>query len=50
MLERALEAGLTAHLGHERNDRVGRGGGHRNYRNGTIDQTVPTGWAEDQWR
>ena len=26
VLERALEAELTAHLGYERNDRVGRGG------------------------
>jgi putative transposase len=43
VLERALEAGLTAHLGYERNDRVGRGGGPGNYRNGTIGKTVQTG-------
>ena len=42
VLERALEAELTAHLGYERNDRAGRGG-HGNYRNGTIDKTVQTG-------
>ena len=41
VLERALEAGLTAHLGYERNGRAGRGLG--NYRNGTIDKTVQTG-------
>jgi putative transposase len=43
VLERALEAELTAHLGYERNDRAGRGGGQGNYRNGTIDKTVQTG-------
>jgi hypothetical protein len=43
VLERALEAELTAHLGYERNDRAGRGGGPGNYRNGTIDKTVRTG-------
>jgi transposase-like protein len=43
VLERALEAELTAHLGYERNDRAGRGGGHGNYRNGTIAKTVQTG-------
>ena len=42
VLERALEAELTAHLGYERNDRAGRGG-HGNYRNGTIAKTVQTG-------
>jgi putative transposase len=42
VLERALED-LTAHLGYERNDRAGRGGGHGNYRNGTIGKTVQTG-------
>src|SRR2546425_305823 len=41
VLERALEAELTAHLGYERNERAGRGGGPANYRNGTIDKTVP---------
>jgi putative transposase len=41
VLERALEAELTAHLGYERNGRAGRGQG--NYRNGTIDKTVQTG-------
>src|SRR5579864_8169730 len=43
VLERALEAELTAHLGYERNERAGRGGGPGNYRNGTIDKTVQTG-------
>ena len=43
VLERALEAELTAHLGYERNDRAGRGGGHANYRNGRIAKTVQTG-------
>jgi hypothetical protein len=43
VLERALEAELTAHLGYEHNDRAGRGGGHGNYRNGTIAKTVQTG-------
>ena len=43
VLERALEAELTAHLGYERNDRAGRGGGQGNYRNGTIGKTVQTG-------
>ena len=36
-------SGLTAHLGYERNDRAGRGGGQGNYRNGTIGKTVQTG-------
>ncbi len=44
VLERALEAELTAHLGYERNDRAGRGGSDAgNYRNGTIGKTVQTG-------
>ena len=43
VLERALEAGLTAHLGYERNERAGRGGGTPNYRNGSIAKTVQTG-------
>ena len=43
VLERALEAELTAHLGYERSDRAGRGGGAPNYRNGTIAKTVQTG-------
>jgi putative transposase len=42
VLERALEAELTAHLGYERGDRAGRGGGPLNYRNGTIAKTVQT--------
>ena len=42
VLERALEAELTAHLGYERGDRAGRGG-HGDYRNGTIAKTVQTG-------
>jgi putative transposase len=43
VLERALEAELTAHLGYERGDRAGRGGGAGNYRNGSIAKTVQTG-------
>jgi putative transposase len=43
VLERALEAELTAHLGYDRGDRAGRGGGPANYRNGTIAKTVQTG-------
>ena len=43
VLERALEAELTAHLGYAKNDRAGRGGGPANYRNGTIGKTVQTG-------
>ena len=43
VLERALEAELTAHLGYGRNERAGRGGGPGNYRNGTIAKTVQTG-------
>ncbi len=43
VLERALEGELTAHLGYERGDRAGRGGGDGNYRNGTIAKTVQTG-------
>src|SRR6266704_3004212 len=43
VLERALEAELTAHLGYERNDRAGRGDGLGNYRNGSIAKTVQTG-------
>ena len=43
VLERALEAELTAHLGYERNERAGRGGGPPNYRNGSIAKTVQTG-------
>src|SRR5580692_4422556 len=42
VLEQALEAELTAHLGYQRNDRAGRGG-HGNYRNDTIAKTVQTG-------
>src|SRR6266567_5705126 len=41
VLERALEAELTAHLGYERHDPAGRGTG--NSRNGTIGKTVQTG-------
>jgi putative transposase len=41
VLERALAAELTAHLGYEPNDRAGRGSG--NSRNGSIDKTVQTG-------
>jgi len=41
VLERALEAELTAHLGYERHDPAGRGSG--NSRNGAIGKTVQTG-------
>ena len=40
VLERALEAELTAHLGYEKHDRDGLGG---NARNGTAGKTVQTG-------
>src|SRR3984957_20983328 len=40
VLERALEAELTAHLGYERNERAGCGG---NARNENIAKTVQTG-------
>jgi putative transposase len=43
VLERALEGELTAHLGYERGERAGRGGGPANYRNGSIAKTVQTG-------
>jgi putative transposase len=43
VLERALEGELTAHLGYDKGDRAGRGGGHSNYRNGSIAKTVQTG-------
>jgi len=42
VLERALEAELTTHLGHQRHERAGRSG-PGNYRNGTIAKTVQTG-------
>jgi transposase-like protein len=42
VLERALEAELTAHLGYERSER-GPGGGGGNARNGRIAKTVQTG-------
>jgi putative transposase len=41
VLERALAAELTAHLGYDRNDRAGHGAG--NSRNGSIAKTVQTG-------
>jgi Transposase, Mutator family len=41
VLERALEAELTAHLGYDR--RGERPAGAGNYRNGTIAKTVQTG-------
>jgi putative transposase len=41
VLERALEAELTAHLGYVRNDPAGHGSG--NSRNGVIAKTVQTG-------
>jgi putative transposase len=41
VLERALEAELTAHLGYERHDPAARGSG--NSRNGAIGKTVQTG-------
>src|ERR1700693_289893 len=40
VLERALEAELTAHLGYGRHDPAGHRSG--NSRNGTIDKTVQT--------
>ena len=40
VLERALEAELTAHLGYAKDERGGAGG---NARNGTIAKTVQTG-------
>ena len=43
VLERALEAELTAHLGYEHGRPAGRGGGPVNSRNGTIAKTVQTG-------
>jgi len=43
VLERALEGELTAHLGYEKSERGGRGGGSGNARNGTIFKTVQTG-------
>jgi putative transposase len=42
VLERALEAELTAHLGYDRHGRE-RPAGAGNYRNGTIAKTVQTG-------
>src|ERR1700683_3405381 len=42
VLERALEAGLTAHLGYGRHGRE-RPAGAGNYRNGAIAKTVQTG-------
>ena len=41
VLERALEAELTAHLGYDKGEPAGRQGG--NSRNGTIAKTVQTG-------
>ena len=41
VLERALAAELTAHLGYDKNDRAGHGSG--NSRNGSIAKTVQTG-------
>jgi transposase-like protein len=41
VLERALQAELTAHLGYDRHDPAGHGSG--NSRNGTKDKTVQTG-------
>ncbi|MGH3157633.1 MAG: transposase, partial [Streptosporangiaceae bacterium] len=41
VLERALEAELTAHLGYARHERSGGAAG--NSRNGTIRKTVQTG-------
>jgi putative transposase len=43
VLEWALEAELTAHLGYDRHDRAGHGSG--NSRNGSIAKTMQTGWA-----
>jgi putative transposase len=44
VLERALEAELTAHLGYAKGDRAGRGSG--NSRNGAISKKVQTGVGE----
>jgi putative transposase len=44
VLERALEAELTAHLGYARGERAGRGSG--NSRNGAISKRVQTGVGE----
>jgi putative transposase len=41
VLERALAAELTAHLGYDKNERAGHGPG--NSRNGSIAKTVQTG-------
>jgi putative transposase len=41
VLEQALDAGLTAHLGYERRERAGHNSG--NSRNGTIAKKVQTG-------
>jgi putative transposase len=41
VLERALDAELTAHLGYDRHEPAGRGSG--NSRNGSIGKTVQTG-------
>jgi putative transposase len=47
VLERALEAELTAHLSYERHDRAGHNGG--NSRNGTISKKVQTGIGRLAW-
>jgi hypothetical protein len=43
VLERALEAELTAHLGYAKSEQGGRAGGDGNARNGRIGKTVQTG-------
>jgi putative transposase len=43
VLERALEAELTAHLGYEKSEQGGRAGGDGNARNGKLFKTVQTG-------
>lgn len=43
VLERALEAEITAHLGYARSEQGGRAGGNGNARNGKTFKTVQTG-------
>ena len=43
VLERALEAEMTAHLGYEKSEQGGRAGGDGNARNGKLFKTVQTG-------
>lgn len=45
MLERALDAEMTGHLGYEKHDPAGRGSG--NSRNGSSSKTVLTACSVD---